>query len=398
MNDHSATQLASYKRLIEISRDLASTLDLDTLLRRIILAAKEISISEAASILLYDEKKQELFFAAATNASSEMILRGISVPMESVAGWVALNRQYAIVDDVHKDERYFDHVEKATQLSTRSLVAIPMITKEHVIGVLEVLNKTEGSFSMEDIEILIVLGAQAAIAIENTRLFQQSDLISELVHELRTPLTSIGTIAYLLERPNTTEEQRVDLAHTIHQETQRLNEMASRFLDLSRLESGRANFEMSTFPVADLIDEACQIIQAKATDEHIQIHLEVLPTVSVIEADRDKIKQVLINLLSNAVKYNKPGGDIYLKTWDDGNSLYISVRDTGIGVPEDALPHLFEKFFRHSAAERTAHGTGLGLSICRKIVENHNGQISVASQVGEGTIFTIQLPLQINLA
>ena len=223
-------RLQHYQRMIEIARDLASTLDLNELLGRIVQAAAELSKSQAASILLYDELRQELSFQVATNME-EPVIRGLSVPLEgSIAGWAAIHRQTAIVTDPHSDPRFFDQVEKTTRFPTQSLIALPLITKDKVVGVLEVLNKQVGQYSDEDRETLEALAAQAAVAIENTRLFQQSDLISVLVHEIRTPLTALDTAAYLLNRPEITPEQHRSLTATIHNETQRLNELATSFL------------------------------------------------------------------------------------------------------------------------------------------------------------------------
>ena len=139
--------LETCQRLIEISRDLASMLDLDALLRRIIQAAVEISGAEVASLLLYNEKKQELYFQSVTNAEDEAQLQGIVVPRQSVAGWVATNRQPAVVDDVHQDPRYFGKVEKALDFPTQSLLAVPLIARDKLIGVLELVNKLHGRFT-----------------------------------------------------------------------------------------------------------------------------------------------------------------------------------------------------------------------------------------------------------
>ncbi|HMB25494.1 MAG TPA: GAF domain-containing protein, partial [Anaerolineales bacterium] len=200
--------LDSYLRVIEISRDLASTLDLDILLDDIVRAAADITRAEAASILLYDDTARQLYFQVATNID-EPTMRGLIVPLDkSIAGWIVTNRRSARIDDAHKDERHFGEVEQTVGYSTRSLLGIPLITKNKVVGVLEVINKKKGKFTDPDESMLSVLGAQAAVAIENARLFQQSDLIAEFVHELRTPLASLSTATYLLLRPEMSREQR----------------------------------------------------------------------------------------------------------------------------------------------------------------------------------------------
>jgi signal transduction histidine kinase len=240
--------------------------------------------------------------------------------------------------------------------------------------------------------MLLVLGAQAAVAIENARLFQQSDLISEFVHELRTPLASLSTATYLLLRPEMSQDQRDQIVNNIHTETLRLNALASSFLDLARLESGRVQFRKTAFSIADLLYECKDVMTSKADEERVQIRVESPEGLPVLEADRDKIKQVLLNLLSNAIKYNRPHGSIILRAEARQNEICINVQDTGMGIPEQALPHLFEKFYRVREHESQAAGTGLGLSICRQIIHGHGGRIEVKSKMGVGSLFTITLP------
>lgn len=379
-----------YKRLIDISRDLASTLDLDRLLNRIILAARDITEAQAASILLYDAAASQLYFQVATNMDPTM--RGMVVPLDSLAGWIVLNRQPLRIKNVHEDTRHFKSVGQTLSFDTTSLMGVPLITKDKVVGVLEVLNKNNGEFSETDEEMLLVLGAQAAVAIENTRLFQQSDLIAEFVHELRTPLASLSTATYLLLRPEISRQQAEQIITNIHQETLRLNSLASSFLDLARLESGRVQFQKSSFPILPLLEECRGVMISKAEENHITIEIKVPSDMPVVEADRDKLKQVMLNLVSNAIKYNRPNGKVIVSAGMEERHWFISVADTGLGIPEEFLPNLFQKFYRVKGMETKAAGTGLGLSICKQIVQGHGGRIEVKSKVGEGTAFIVQIP------
>jgi signal transduction histidine kinase len=386
-----ARLLKDYRRLIEIARDLASTLDLDPLLHRIINAGKDITGADAASILLYDSISRQLHFQVATNMD-EPTIRGLIVPLEdSIAGWIVKHREPAFSNNVLQDKRYFANVSKETGYETRSLLGVPLITKDKVIGVLEVINKKVGEFNENDENLLTVLGAQAAVAIENTRLFQQSDLVSEFVHELRTPLAAISTATYLLLRPEISPEQGQQIATNVHNEALRLNTMTSSFLDLARLESGRIQFKTTLFDIGKLMEECASLLQTKADEMHVQIRVKPSKKLQV-EADRDKMKQVLLNLLSNGIKYNQPDGTVTLSALADGKETLISVADTGVGIPADALPYLFQKFYRVRDTEGKVSGTGLGLSICKQIVQGHGGTITVHSQVHNGTIFTIHLP------
>lgn len=393
MNDLTPPQLMErYQRLIDISRDLASTLDIDVLLHRIVRIAADLCDAEEASILLYDPVKEVLYFEAATNISKPY-LKGQIVPIDSsIAGWVVKNRQPILIPDASSDERHFNPITKITGTETKTLLGIPLITKDIIVGVLEAINKRTGEFTDDDLNVLTILGAQAAVAIENARLFQQSDLIAEFVHELRTPMASLSTAVQILLRPDISEQQHTKLAEIIRDEINRLSDLTTSFLDLARLESGRMQFHYSNFNVNGLLEYCIEIMQGRASEKNISISLES-PNESIqIHADRDKIIQVILNLLSNAIKYNHEGGKIVIKVVENDRNVVISVADTGLGISPESLPHLFNKFYRVPGMENKTPGTGLGLSICKRIIETHDGVIEVQSALGKGSIFTVRLP------
>ncbi|MEJ2596967.1 MAG: ATP-binding protein [Anaerolineales bacterium] len=393
MIDESTRLIERYQRLIELSHDLATTLDLRDLLNHIVHAAADLSGSEAASILTYDEMKGELYFDATSNLE-EPLMRGLVVPAEnSIAGWIVNNRQPVIISDTQSDPRHFGKIGIATQVTTNSMLGVPLIAKDKVIGVLEAINKLSGDFDLEDQEILTTLAAQASVAIENARLFQQSDLISEMVHELRTPLSSINMAASLLMRPESTLETRQEMAEMIFDETQRLNEMATAFLDLARLESGRVQFQPQMVEVRPLLEECIQVMQSKIKERELKAKVECPSDLPAVKADRDKLKQVFINLLSNAIKYNQPAGKIDIRAETADGEIVVHVSDTGLGISPEHQERLFEKFYRVPGTEKSVQGTGLGLSICKRIVEAHRGSITFESQVGVGTDFVVRLPL-----
>ena len=392
MAEINTQRLDGYRRLIDIARDLASTLDLNMLLERIVRAAAEVSGSEAASILLYDDTTRQLYFQVATNID-DATMHGLAVPLQgSIAGWMVVNRKPVRIVNAQEDERFFGTVDQATGRPTGSLLGVPLITKNKVVGVLEALNKRRGKFTESDENMLSVLGSQAAVAIENARLFQQSDLIAEFIHELRSPLGAISTAAYLLQRPEVSEEQRTQIAGNMHSETVRLNAMTSAFLDVARLESGRVSYRKTRFNVGELLNECKAAMDPAAAQEQVRIVIEAPEGLPPLEADRDKIKQVAINLLSNAIKYNRPGGTVTVKVHATESRMCLNFQDTGMGIPESALTHLFEKFYRVRENESKAGGTGLGLSICRQIVRGHGGTIEVTSKVNVGTSFLVCLP------
>jgi signal transduction histidine kinase len=388
-----ASLLERYRRLAEISRNLASTVDLNILLDRITEAAAHVSGSEAASILLYDEGQGQLYFESATNLE-EPLMRGLIVPVEgSIAGWIVTNKQPIIIHDTQNDPRHFAQIGKATNITTTSLLGVPLVAKDKVIGALEAINKREGHFTSHDQEILMDLGAQAAVAIENARLFQQSDLIAEMVHELRTPLASLRTASHLLLRKDVNEEQLHKVVGIIDSETTRLIDMTTSFLDLARLESGRIPFHSELFDPAELLQECVSMMREKAVEKNLRLNLYLQDTLPKLKADKDKIKQVVLNLVSNAINYNKPAGTITVSAQRLLDKLVITVSDTGQGIRPAEIEHLFDKFYRSQSTEAAAQGTGLGLAISKKIVEAHDGHIEVQSEIGVGTTFSVHLPL-----
>lgn len=396
MMEHHSTPETINNKLVEIAFDLALTLDMEVLLRKVISLAVELTAAEESSLLLYDEQKRELFFQTSTHPHLQSAMRGMVIPQESLAGWVASNRQSLNVPDVQNDLRHHKWMEKNIQFRTVSALLVPMIARNKLVGVLQVVNKREGIFTQQDQEVMVILAGQAAIAIENTHLFHQSDMIAELVHELRTPLSSICTITYMLRRPNLPEEQRLSLIRTIETEALRLNEMAGSFLNLARLESGRSEFRYSLFSAQELLNECSALITPQANQKGLEVTVNTGQESLVMQADRDQIKQVLLNLLNNAVKYNRENGKITLSAREESERIFFKVEDSGIGIPPEAITRLFSKFYRVQAEGRSISGTGLGLSICKKIVESHGGEITVASQPDKGSTFTFWIPINLS--
>jgi signal transduction histidine kinase len=385
-------RLESYRRLLAISQVLTSTLDLFTLLELIVNAARDLTRTEATSILLLDNKTGDLYFEAVTGSKSEEVKR-IVVPPDSLAGWVAREGRAQIVNDVSRDQRFFAKVGQTTGVLTRSLIAVPLKAKDKTIGVLEAINRADDSpFIEEDIELMMTLGAQAAVAITNAQLFQQSDLISEMVHELRTPLTSIVAYSELMLRREIPPAQARGFVETIYQEALSLSNMTNGFLELSRLQSGRIRMDMVNFNLNDLVREVIQLLHPQ-TDERGLTLSATLPNQEVfVTADRERIRQVLVNLTSNAIKYNRDAGAVNLLVEPlDAQHVCVSVSDTGRGIPEKDQARIFEKFYRVADSEGYATGTGLGLSIVKEIIEAHGGTIEVHSQVDVGTTFSFIL-------
>jgi signal transduction histidine kinase len=392
------------QRLLEISMVLGSTLDLKRLLRRVINAATELTDTEVASILLVEPKTGELYIAAASGdpqdpqkdeqPASESPVEGTIVPFaNSIAGWIVREGQPLILDDVQADERHFTGLDEKTQFTTRTMLGVPLVTKGRIIGALEAINKRTGVYTEEDVALLQAVAAHAAVAIENARLFQQSDLVAEIMHELKTPLMALTAASDLLANNQLPEERRGELLQMIQRETRRLSQMTHDFLELARLESGRVHMSRQPINVSELVQDVVHIQQPQAVACQVTLSGHVAEAVPRLIGDYNRLKQVLLNLASNAIKYNVHDGCVWIEARSETpGEVALVVADTGPGIPADNLPRLFERFYRLPDSEGFSEGTGLGLLIARKIVEEHGGRIEVESEVGKGTTFRCCLP------
>lgn len=386
-------EIARLERMLEVSREINSNLDLRELLIDIQRIATVLTVTEASSIMLLDKKTGELYFETATGEASDELTR-ITVPIEgSIAGEVIKTGQPVIVADVRKDPRHYEQVDDITKFSTKSILAVPLVVKDKIIGVLEVLNKLEeGGFTEEDVEVLTTMADHAAVAIENARLFQQSDLISEVVHELRAPVTSIVGYAQMLKMPDIPGETKQQFAEVIRREAARLGNMINDFLDWARLESGRVHLTREPVDLRAVAEEAILIMRPQADQRCITMELHAPDGVPEIIGDAKRLKQVLLNLLSNAVKYNRDGGRVDVEISVQPAALQLAVRDTGQGIPAEDLPNIFQRFYRVAGTEDQVKGTGLGLCVAKQIVERHGGEITVSSELGVGTTFYVTFP------
>jgi signal transduction histidine kinase len=384
-----------FASLLEISTTLSSTLNLPRLLDIILDATVRLTNTYASSILLIDQQTGNLYFEATSNFPRSQIER-IEVPLEgSLAGWVVQHGRARISQQV-KSEAQFTvpaKVDSLTDLSTESLLAVPLIAKGQVIGVLEVMNKRDQqAFTQEDVETLMAVAGQAAVAIQNARLFQQSDFISEMVHELRTPLMALVALSELLSRPDLPGEKQGELAETIQREAKRLTKMTSNFLELARLESGRVRLKHEPVDLQKIIHETAAVQEPQAAERGIRIELDTPDSFPLLMGDENRIKQVLLNLISNAIKYNRPQGRITIAAEVQEAAVQVSVEDTGSGIPPEAVKNLFKRFYRVPDTEGYTTGTGLGLSITQRIVQEMGGRIWLESQLEQGSRFYFTLP------
>ncbi|MEO0596247.1 MAG: GAF domain-containing sensor histidine kinase, partial [Chloroflexota bacterium] len=321
----------------------------------------------------------------------------ITVPLEgSIAGWIMTHGEPRVIED---PSSVYRGVDNKIDFETRNLMGVPMRAHKDVIGVVQAVNKKNGeSFTDDDVQLLRILASQAAMAIENARMFQQSDFIAEMVHELRTPLLALQASTTLLQRKELPDEKKLDIVQTMKGETARLITLTNDFLDVARLESGRVTLDVAPFEMRKMLAETAEMVRAQADQKSVSI--EVTDDQFEVNADRGKVKQVVLNLLTNAIKYNREGGSIKLlldhHAEGDLPMVEICVQDTGYGISKEHQKNMFQKFYRVPTLENVERGTGLGLAICKNIVDAHGGRIWLESEVDVGSKFLFTLPLASN--
>jgi len=378
-------------RLLDISARLSSTLDLNQLLHMVIDVARELTDTHQASLLLVDPKTNELRFKAATGNTP---ILDIVVPSNSIAGWIVQHNQPLILNDVQSDKRFYTGVDNAMGFETRDMLGVPLNFKDNVIGALEVINKKDSlPYTAQDLVLMEALASQAAVAIENARLFEQSDLVAEIMHELKTPLMAIISASELLLRQNRLAKGESELIELVSREAGRMSKLTTDFLDLARIESGRYHLKNENVALDEIIEEVVRLMKPQAASQDIKITSTVPGKVPPMKGDRDRLQQVLLNLVSNAIKYNVTGGKVGIGLTVEPEYLVVTVKDTGIGLSVESLGKLFTRFYRDPDIEKSSEGSGLGLTIAKKIVEQHGGNMAVSSKPGRGSAFSCRFPL-----
>lgn len=224
----------------------------------------------------------------------------------------------------------------------------------------------------------------------------QRNFVADVSHELKTPLTSIqGFAQAILDDTADTPETRRRAAKVIYEESGRMHRMALDLLDLARLEGGIADLKMSQVDVSALLQSILEKFNPQAQRENVNLQLDVPSDLPILVGDGDRLAQVFTNLVDNALKFTPQNGDVIISAKQTMAGLELSIADSGSGVPQDSLPHLFDRFYQvdESRAGGAGHGTGLGLAIVKEIIQAHGGRIGVRSEAGQGTTFTINLPL-----
>lgn len=250
---------------------------------------------------------------------------------------------------------------------------------------------------MDNLEELVTLRTQA-LADANQQLEtlnkEKDQFLAVLTHDMRTPLTSIKGYGSILRDRDLNHQQQTKIANVILRSQETLLDIVNNILDLEKLRSGvEISLEKTEFDLALLTKSTAEAVLAQAMEKEIKLKYDQVPQPVLITADEKKMERVLLNLISNAIKYTPEDGCVDVRAMRNGRFALIEIKDTGYGIPEDELPYIFDQYSRVKGHQTLAVGTGLGLAIVKSLVEAHEGEIDVTSQVDEGSSFTIKLPL-----
>jgi len=411
------------RALGEISAAVSSSLDLDQVLTTIVTRAVQLSRTEGGSIFEFDQASKlfhvRTFYGTEPHLAAALTAARIHLD-ETFIGRAASSGEPLHAPDLEL-EPPDPHVDHLLRAGWRSMLAVPLLWEQEIIGALIVRRKVPGVFSGRTAELLETLASQSAVAIRHARVFGQlrdktqqlevasrhkSEFLASMSHELRTPLNAvIGFSDVLLERMFGELSERQDkYIREIRDSGHHLLELINEILDISKVEAGRMELEMAPVPVGPVLEDGLAMVRERAGNHRISLKLEGERDLVVL-ADELRLKQVVLNLLTNAVKFTAAkftddageiaaGGEVTVAASRVREEVRVTIRDNGIGIAESDRQRIFETF--EQAGRRTSdEGTGLGLTLCKRIVELHGGSIGVLESepgVGSTLEFTIPVP------
>lgn len=409
LHQETVARLAEVTTLYTVSKQITSSLSMASVLDSIVSILRMTLDCRACSIFLIDPTEEYLQLEAASGPS--VAWKGIARLRkgEGISGRAIAERRSIYVPDTHLEP---DFLFFGPQI--RSLLVVPLMVRDEAIGTLSI-DATQPNAFDEEIRLLTIAAAQAAVAIENALLYEslqasyrelehaldelrnldqmKSELIQNISHELRTPLTFIKGYVELLqdgEMGELADEQRMALGIVANKA-----DVLSRLVDdiISMQQAGREQIKATPVSIAEVARISVQAAQASAMESGVVLSADIPEGLSMVLGDSRRLGQVFDNLVQNAIKFSRPEGTIAVRMREEENAIRTEVEDTGIGIPADQLSRIFDRFYQvDGTTTRRFGGTGLGLAIVKQIVEAHGGQVGVESEPGKGSLFFFTIP------
>jgi GAF domain-containing protein len=410
LHQETADRLAEVSTLYTLSTQITSSLSLTPVLESIVNILKITLDCRACSIFLIDPTAEYLSLQAGSGMDKRWKGAARLRIGEGVSGQVIEEQRSIYVPDTHKEPEFifFDP-------NIRSLLVVPLIARDKVIGTLSIDDIKPNAFDKE-VRLLTIAAAQASAAIESAQLYEslqrsygeleqaynelrqldklKSEFVQNISHELRTPLTFIKGYVELLvdgDMGDLSEEQEMAL-DIVMNKAEALSRLVDDIISLQQAERERQRFE--TFSLAELGHAAVRSALVSAAELEIALRDDIPDELPMVSGDRQRVGQIFDNMLQNALKFSNPGDTITVRMKLQGTFILTEVQDTGIGIPGEQLDRIFDRFYQvDGTTTRRFGGTGLGLAIVKQIVENHGGQVGVESALGEGSTFFFTIPI-----
>ncbi len=412
---------ARFTILLDVIKAMSAETDFDRLLQLIMEETTRAMEADRSTLFLVDRERGELWSRVALGLQEEKEIRFKA--HLGIAGHVATTGEPLNIPEAYDDPRFNQAVDRQTGYRTNTILCVPVRNKGGtIVGVLQVLNKRVGVFTPADEEMLDALAAQAAIALENARLYEdvrrayaalkqldgmKSNFLANISHELRTPLAPIiGYVEMLLSgRPGPlTDRQRSHLS-VVEQAVLRLQGLIEDLLAFVQMEQGDLGIQPRPFALGPLLEEHARLVTPRATEKGLLLEIEVPADLPDVLVDPQQIARAVALMLDNAIKFTAQGGHVTLTAkahvapddapsgWERGY-VEVNLSDTGVGIPADKIPRIFEKFYQVDASTtRSYGGTGLGLALVRQIMDAHGTQVMVESTPNVGSTFRFRLPI-----
>jgi two-component system NtrC family sensor kinase len=396
--------------LVEINRMVTSSLELDEVLEATMQGIREILQVEAGSLVLVDEEIGGVVFRKSFSPEQGWITGRTIQPEEGIVGYVVQSGEPKLVNSVELDPHFSAAVDEEMGFTSRNILCVPLKIRDQVIGAIEVINRLDGTFTQQDLELLQAMAASVAVAVDNANLYSeladfakeversQAQLIqaekmaaigrlaASIAHEINNPLQAIHNSLHLGLHQGLGDGKRWEYLSMAQAEVQRLIEIVQRMLDFYRPSRG------GTVPtdVNSVVENVLVLARKRLQHGDIRVHTRLSSGLPLVPVVSDQITQVFLNIVINAVEAMLSGGDLWLETMlsEDGDWVLTYCRDTGPGMSSEQIANLFEPFYTTKP-----DGTGLGLAISYGIVERHGGMIEVSSQPGQGVTFVVRLPV-----
>ncbi|MEE9288039.1 MAG: ATP-binding protein [Bacteroidota bacterium] len=393
--DDASRQFDRLHTLIEATKNVNSTIEIDKLLGVILETARKSVNADRGTVYLIDDLKGELWSKVAQGADMVEIRLPIG---KGLAGSVAQSGEVVNLVNAYEDSRFNPEIDMKSGYHTESMLTMPMKDKDgKIVGVFQMLNKVTGTaFTEEDVEFLDALSVGASIAIQNAKMAQElvkserlssiGQMASAIIHDIKNPMNTIRVYAQVIKKKSGNEEA-VKLADEMIRQVDRLVNMLQEILDFSR---GVSATKFEKIPLGDVMEAILAFIEKDLVKHKIELVRDLRYTGPMV-MDPDKMSRVFYNIASNARDAMPNGGKLTVRTDLRDSEVYFEFTDTGTGMPEEVKRRIFEPFVTHGKK----HGTGLGMAIVKKVLDDHKGRIEIDSELGKGTTMRFIIPVKL---